>query len=96
MANVQTARDSKRFEDVPVIIEARVGSRAISVQEVLALKPDSVLSLEKPAGEALDLIAGNTRLGSAEVVVIDNRLALRITDFDPVLCVPHPSPVSGA
>lgn len=85
--------ETQRFEDVPVTVEARIGSRPITLREVLGLKPRSILSLGRPAGETVDLIVGNVRLGSAEVVVVDDRLALRVTDFDPRLLVP--SPTSG-
>jgi flagellar motor switch protein FliN/FliY len=71
-----------RFSDLSVMMQVRIGHRTMSVREVSMLKTGSVFVLDKPAGEALDLMIGNVVLASAEVVVIEDRLAVRITEFD--------------
>lgn len=70
------------FRDVPVVIEVRMGQRTASVQELASIGNGSIVLLDKPAGETLDLYVGNIRLASVEVVVVDDRLSVRITEFD--------------
>jgi flagellar motor switch protein FliN/FliY len=70
------------FNDVPVVIEVRIGQRTASVQELASIGNGSIVLLDKPAGETLDLYVGNIRLATVEVVVVDDRLAVRITEFD--------------
>jgi flagellar motor switch protein FliN len=70
------------FTDITVLIDVRVASRATTLQEVLRLDVGTVLSLDKPAGETLDVFVGNLLLASAEPVVLDDQLAVRITDFN--------------
>jgi len=69
------------FNDVPVTIEARFEERLMDVRDVLAIRPDAVVRLSQPAGETLGVYVGNVLLASAEVTVLGDRLALRITEF---------------
>jgi flagellar motor switch protein FliN/FliY len=78
----KTLAEIDRFGDVPVPVEVRIGSRAMTVADVIGLKAGSVLLLDKPAGETLELVIGNLRMGSVEVVVVDDKLAVRITETD--------------
>jgi len=79
-ADVMEAVESMR--DVPVTIEARVDERLIEVELIAHLKPGTVIALQRPAGETLDVYVDNVRLASAEVVVIEDTLALRITEIE--------------
>ena len=71
-----------RFRDVLVPIEVRIGQRTATVRELTSIENGSIVLLDKPAGETLDLFVGNIRLASVEVVVVDDRLAVRIAEFD--------------
>lgn len=73
----------ERFSDLSVPMEVRVGQRMMTVMEVCRLETGTVLALDRLAGETLDLIVGDVHLASAEVVVIEDRLAVRITEFNP-------------
>ena len=53
----------------------------MDIREVLAIRPDAIIPLGRPAGETLAVYIGNVFLASAEVIVIEDRLALRITEF---------------
>lgn len=70
------------FADVPVPVEVRIGARTAPVKEVLEVRAGSIVLLDRPAGEPLDILIGNIRLGSVEVVVVEDRLAVRITEID--------------
>jgi flagellar motor switch protein FliN/FliY len=68
--------------DISVAIEARFEERLMDVREVLAIRPGVVIPLNRAAGETLSFCVENVCLAAAEVVVIEDRLALRITEFE--------------
>jgi flagellar motor switch protein FliN/FliY len=70
------------YSDIPVTLEARFEERLMDVRDVLAVHPGAIIPINRPAGETLSVCVDNVRLGSAEVVVIEDRLALRITEFE--------------
>ena len=76
-----SAESLDAFSDVCVDIEAQFEERLMDVREVLAIRPGTVLPLGRPAGETLSVHVGNVLLASAEVIVIEDHLALRITEF---------------
>jgi flagellar motor switch protein FliN len=67
------------FSDLFVPVDVRIGERRMSVQDIVKLDIGSVIALDQPAGESLEVLIGNVKLASAEVVVVDDRLAVRIT-----------------
>lgn len=71
-------------------VEVRVGWREMTLDELLRLEIGSVVALSRPAGETLEVRVGNVSLASAEVVAIEERLAVRITDFEPGVPAPRP------
>jgi flagellar motor switch protein FliN/FliY len=77
-----TPENTDIVADIPVEVEARFEERLMDVRDVLAIRPGLVIPLSRPAGETLTFCVGNVRLASAEVVVIEDRLALRITEFE--------------
>lgn len=69
------------FSDVPVSLELRIGSRGTTLDEVARLQTDSTIVLDRLAGESLDLYVGDLLLGSAEVVIVEDRLSIRVTNL---------------
>ncbi|HZI73413.1 MAG TPA: FliM/FliN family flagellar motor switch protein [Gemmatimonadales bacterium] len=67
--------------DVPVEIEVELERRWMGTEEVLQLEEGSVISTERSAGENIDIYIGSVLCGSGEIVVIENTLGVRITDF---------------
>jgi len=53
----------------------------VAVAGVLALEEGSVISTSRSAGENIDIYIGGVLCGSGEIVVIENALGVRITDF---------------
>lgn len=78
------------FGRLPVTVEVRVGGSDLTLDELLKLEVGSIIFLNRPAGETLEVRVGNVSLASAEVVAIEDRLAVRITDFEPGVSVPGP------
>ena len=67
--------------DVPVEIEVELDRRIMTTQEVLRLAVGSVIETHRSAGENIDIYIGGVLCGSGEIVVIENTLGVRITDF---------------
>jgi flagellar motor switch protein FliN/FliY len=64
-----------------VEIEVELDRRVMTTREVLRLEEGSVIETARSAGENIDIYIGGVLCGSGEVVVIENRLGVRITDF---------------
>ncbi len=71
----------KHLADVPIDLEVELGRKAMPVRDILALAEGSIIKLARSAGENIDVRAGDTVIGSAEIVIIEENLGVRITDF---------------
>jgi flagellar motor switch protein FliN len=67
--------------EVPVEIEIELDRQTIIAREILAWEEGSVIGTGRSAGENIDLYIGGALCGSGEIVVIENSLGVRITDF---------------
>jgi len=67
--------------EVPVDIEIELDRLVMTAQDILRLEEGSVLGTTRSAGENIDIYIGGVLCGSGEVVVIENTLGVRITDF---------------
>jgi flagellar motor switch protein FliN len=77
----KTAADLAPVFDVPVNIQAVLGKTAIDVASLLRLNRGSVLELDRKVGEAIDIYVNNRLVARGEVVVIDNRLGVTMTEI---------------
>lgn len=68
---------------VTLQVTVELGRTKMSIQEVLQLGPGSVIELDKLAGEPVDVLVNNRLIARGEVVVIDDRFGVRITDVLP-------------
>lgn len=67
--------------DVQIDFEVRLDERVMSLREILELERGHVIRLRRSAGENIDILAGGAPIGSGEVVVIEDAIGIRITDF---------------
>lgn len=67
--------------EVPVEIEVELDRQIMQMHEVLVLETGSVIRTNRSAGENIDIYIGGVLLGSGEIVVIEDTLGVRITDF---------------
>ena len=51
------------------------------MRQILELEPGSLIGMKRSAGENIDLYVGGTLIGCGEIVVVENTLGVRITDF---------------
>lgn len=66
--------------DIPVSISMEVGSTAITIRNLLQLNQGSVIELDRMAGEPLDVRVNGTLIAHGEVVVINEKFGIRMTD----------------
>lgn len=66
--------------DVPVNLSLEVGRTRMSIRNLLQLNQGSVIELERGAGEPLDVYVNGTLIAHGEVVVINDRFGVRLTD----------------
>ena len=69
------------LEEVPVDVEIELGQRVLTMREVLRLREGSVITTTRSAGDNIDIYLGGVLCGSGEIVVIENSVGIRITDF---------------
>jgi flagellar motor switch protein FliN len=67
--------------DVPMDLEVQLDRRLLTVREILKLAAGSSIRLTRAAGENVDLHVGGVLAGYGEIVVIENSVGVRITDF---------------
>lgn len=67
--------------DVPVAISAVLGKSSMSVAQLLRLAQGSVLELDRKVGEAIDIYVNNRLVARGEVVVVDDRLGVTMTEI---------------
>ena len=74
------AGDLRRLSEVPVDVAVEMGRTRMTVGETLELRQGSIVTLNRMAGEPVDLLVNGTPIARGEVVVIDEQFGLRITD----------------
>jgi flagellar motor switch protein FliN len=71
----------ERLRGVPVELACEIGRTSMTIGEALALAPGSIVSLNRLAGEPVDLLVNGKPIARGEVVVIDEEFGLRITEI---------------
>lgn len=66
--------------DIPVTISMEVGSTKINIRNLLQLNQGSVIELDRMAGEPLDIKVNGTLIAHGEVVVVNEKFGIRLTD----------------
>jgi flagellar motor switch protein FliN/FliY len=85
--------DLRRLSAVPVDLSVEIGRTRMTVGETLELREGSVITLDRMAGEPVDLLVNGTPIARGEVVVIDEQFGLRLTE---VLTEPRESTAQEA
>jgi flagellar motor switch protein FliN/FliY len=73
--------DLQRLHDVPVELAVEIGRTRMTIGETLALGPGSIVSLNRLAGEPVDLLVNGRPIARGEVVVVDEEFGLRVTEI---------------
>jgi len=67
--------------DIPVTLSVEIGQTQISIRNLLQLNQGSVVELDRLAGEPLDVLVNGTLIAHGEVVVVNDKFGIRLTDI---------------
>jgi flagellar motor switch protein FliN/FliY len=73
--------DLRRLSDVPMELSVEIGRTHMTVGETLELRAGSIVTLERLAGDPVDLLVNGTPIARGEVVVVDEQFGLRVTQI---------------
>ena len=75
-----SSAELERLYDVPVELAVEIGRTRMTIRETLALGPGSIVTLNRTAGDPVDLLVNGKPIARGEVVVIDGEFGLRVTE----------------
>ena len=78
---VHTAEELEAVFDVPVQVSAVLGRAQMDVGGLLSLGPGTVLELDRTVGEAIDIYVNNRLVARGEVVLVDDKLGVTMTEI---------------
>ena len=76
-----SARDLEAVYDIPVQISAVLGKSTMQVSQLLKLGRGAVVELDRKVGEAIDIYVNNRLVARGEVVVVEDRLGVTMTEI---------------
>ena len=79
--SAKSAADLEAVFDVPVRVSAILGHSRMQVQELLKMTTGTVLELDRKVGEAIDIYVNNRLVARGEVVLVDDRLGVTMTEI---------------
>jgi len=68
--------------NVPIELEVQLDRKFMKISEILSLEEGSVIEMERSAGENIDIYIGSRLAAFGEIVIIENIMGVRITDFN--------------
>jgi flagellar motor switch protein FliN/FliY len=78
---IRTARDLEAVFDIPVQVSAVLGKATMQVNQLLKLGRGAVVELDRKVGEAVDIYVNNRLVARGEVVIVDERLCVTMTEI---------------
>ena len=77
----RSARDLEAVYDIPVQVSAILGKATMEVNQLLKLGRGAVVELDRKVGEAIDIYVNNRLVARGEVVVVEDRLGVTMTEI---------------
>ena len=78
---IRSARDLEAVYDIPVQLQAVLGKASMQVSQLLKLGRGAVVELDRKVGEAIDIYVNNRLVARGEVVVVEERLGITMTEI---------------
>lgn len=70
------------LSSVPLDVSVELDRRVMTLREILELRMGSVIRMTRSAGENIDILIGESLVGFGEIVIIEDSMGIRITDFN--------------
>jgi flagellar motor switch protein FliN/FliY len=80
-ANVPLSSDMHRILDIPLMVTVELGRTKMLINDLLQLGQGSVIELSKLVGEPLDLLVNEKTVAKGEVVVVNEKFGIRVTEI---------------
>ena len=77
----KSAADLEQVLDVPVTVSAVLGKTRMEISQLLKIAPGQLLELDRRVGEAIDIYVNNRLVARGEVVVVDEKLGVTMTEI---------------
>jgi flagellar motor switch protein FliN len=74
-------QDIEGFSDLQLEVEVQLDRKLMTLRQIMELTKDSVIKLPRSAGENIDLLIGGSLVCFGEIVIINDTVVVRITDF---------------
>jgi flagellar motor switch protein FliN/FliY len=71
-----------RLQDVYMDVEVELDRKTVTVKDLLDLEAGSILKMTRSAGENIDILVGGSLVAFGEIVLVEDLVAVRITDFN--------------
>ena len=71
----------EHFSEIPMDIEAELDRKTMTMSQIIDLEAGTVIKLRRSAGENIDLLVGGSLVAFGEIVVLQEMMGIRITDF---------------
>lgn len=78
---MKSAEEIRAIADVPIQLEVELDRIRLTIRQVLELDIGTVLKMHRSAGENVEIVVGGERVGFGEIVVIEEMMGVRLTDF---------------
>jgi flagellar motor switch protein FliN/FliY len=75
--------DNELLQNIPVTISVEVGRTSLPIKALMRLTQGSVVELDRLAGEALDLFVNDTLVAQGEIVLVNEKYGIRLTQIVP-------------
>lgn len=76
-----SASDLEAVYDIPVKVSAILGKTKMKVSQLLKLNKGAIIELDRKVGEAIDIYVNNNLVARGEVVVVDDKLGITMTEI---------------
>ncbi len=76
-----SAADLEAVYDIPVKVSAILGKTKMKVSQLLKLNKGAIIELDRKVGEAIDIYVNNNLVARGEVVVVDDKLGITMTEI---------------
>jgi flagellar motor switch protein FliN len=76
-----TPKDVSFLEEIPVEVSIEVGRRRMAIRDLAAIDVDDVVELEQQVDAPISLVVGGRVVARGELVVVGQRMALRVTEL---------------
>lgn len=76
--------DAEKMElilDIPVVVTVEIGRTKMTIRNLLQLNQGGIVALDRLAGEPLDVLVNGTLVAHGEVVVVNDKFGVRLTDI---------------